>query len=73
MGAITLSMGLHFAILEIDVMSTVFQITTLNLEEWIAVLKISFPVIVIDEVLKFFARRITDVAVAVDPMAVDKK
>jgi len=69
MGAITLSMSLHFAILEIDVLSAVFQITPLNLEEWFAVLKISFPVILIDEVLKFIARRITDVAVAVDPMA----
>jgi len=73
LGAITLSMSLHFAILEIDFLSAVFQITPLNLEEWIAVLKISFPVILIDEVLKFLARRITDVAVAEDPMAADKK
>jgi len=73
MGAIALSMGLHFAILEIDFMSTVFQITPLNIEEWIAVLKISFPVIVIDEVLKLFARKLTDVAVASDPMTTDKK
>lgn len=38
----------------------VFQITPLNIEEWIAVLKISFPVILIDEVLKFIARKFTD-------------
>ena len=38
----------------------VFQITPLNLEEWFAVLKISFPVIVIDEVLKVVARKITE-------------
>jgi len=38
----------------------VFQITPLNLEEWFAVLKFSFPVIVIDEVLKIVARKITD-------------
>jgi len=73
LGAITLSMSLHFAILEIDFLSAVFQITPLNLEEWISVLKFSFPVILIDEVLKFLARRITDVAVAEDPMAADKK
>ena len=37
-----------------------FQITPLNLEEWFSVLKISFPVIVIDEVLKVVARKITE-------------
>ena len=39
---------------------TVFQITPLNLTEWMAVLKISFPVILIDETMKFIARKITD-------------
>jgi len=73
MGAITLSMTLHFCILEIDFLAAVFQITRLNVEEWIAVLKISFPVIFIDEILKFVARKFTDVAVAEDPMAVDNK
>ena len=38
----------------------IFQITPLNLEEWIAVMKISFPVILIDEVLKFIARKFAD-------------
>lgn len=37
-----------------------FQITPLSLEEWFAVLKISFPVILLDETLKFVARRFTD-------------
>ena len=37
-----------------------FQITPLNMEEWFAVLKISFPVIIMDETLKFVARRFTD-------------
>ena len=32
----------------------------LNLEEWFSVLKISFPVILIDEVLKVVARKITE-------------
>jgi len=61
MGAMALSMSLHFLILEVDVLSTVFQITPLNIEEWIAVLKISLPVILLDETLKFVARKITDV------------
>jgi Ca2+ transporting ATPase len=73
MAAITLSMSLHFLILEVDVLSTVFQITPLNLVEWFAVLKFSFPVILIDEVLKFIARKFTDVATAIDPMTEKNK
>jgi Ca2+ transporting ATPase len=61
-------MSLHFLILEVDFLSAVFQITPLNIEEWMAVLKISFPVVLLDETLKFTARKFTDVAVAADPM-----
>jgi len=60
LGAMVLSMCLHFVILEFDFLAAVFQITPLNLEEWMAVLKISFPVILLDETLKFVARRFTD-------------
>lgn len=49
-------MSLHFLILYVDIMSTIFQITPLSVAEWIAVLKISVPVILLDEVLKFIAR-----------------
>ncbi|XP_077995727.1 calcium-transporting ATPase sarcoplasmic/endoplasmic reticulum type-like isoform X2 [Glandiceps talaboti] len=59
--AIALSMSLHFVILYVDVMSMVFQITPLNFTEWMAVLKISIPVILLDETLKFVARRIAEV------------
>lgn len=38
----------------------VFQITPLNVTEWLVVLKISFPVILLDETLKFGARHLTD-------------
>lgn len=38
-------------------MATIFQITPLNFAEWMAVLKFSVPVILLDEVLKFVARR----------------
>lgn len=58
--AIGLSMTLHFMILYVEILSTVFQICPLTLEEWIAVLKISLPVILLDEVLKFFARKYSD-------------
>lgn len=54
--AIALSMSLHFLILYVDIMSTIFQITPLSVAEWFAVLKISIPVILLDEVLKFVAR-----------------
>ncbi|CAH1801315.1 unnamed protein product [Owenia fusiformis] len=70
--AILLSMSLHFMILYSKVFNTIFQITPLNGTEWAAVLKISFPVILLDECLKFVARKFTDVAEAVDPMAAKK-
>ncbi|KAI0747936.1 calcium-transporting ATPase [Daedaleopsis nitida] len=52
-GAIALSMALHVAILYIPVFTTLFAITPLNWTEWQAVLYISAPVVLIDEVLKF--------------------
>ena len=55
--SIALSMGLHFMILYVPFFRTLFQITPLNWEEWRAVLSISFPVIVIDEVLKWVSSR----------------
>lgn len=58
--AIVLSMSLHFIILYVDILSTVFQICPLSLEEWIAVLKISLPVLFMDETLKLIARKYTD-------------
>ncbi|ORX97427.1 Ca-transporting ATPase [Basidiobolus meristosporus CBS 931.73] len=54
--AIILSMFLHFVILYVPFFTTLFSITPLNLEEWWAVLWISFPVIIIDEVLKYISR-----------------
>lgn len=69
--AIALSMALHVAILYIPFftvsfillllgalltnLQTLFAITPLNWTEWSAVLYISFPVIIIDEVLKFIS------------------
>lgn len=35
----------------------VFQVTPLNGEEWLAVMKLSIPVVLIDETLKFVARK----------------
>uniref|UniRef100_A0A4D5R9Q6 Calcium-transporting ATPase n=1 Tax=Scolopendra viridis TaxID=118503 RepID=A0A4D5R9Q6_SCOVI len=58
--SIALSMTLHFVILYVEILSTVFQITPLNTEEWLAVMKISLPVVLLDETLKFVARKVAD-------------
>merc|ERR1712198_312826 len=60
-GAIALSMSLHFMILHVEMFNIVFQICPLDLSEWIAVMKISSPVILIDEALKWYARNYVDV------------
>jgi len=59
--AMGLSMGLHFVILYVDVLATIFQLSPLNFVEWMAVMKISFPVILLDELLKLIARKWIDV------------
>jgi len=53
--AITLSMALHFMILYVPFFTDLFAITPLNWLEWKAVLVISGPVIIIDEILKFIS------------------
>ncbi|XP_028680052.1 sarcoplasmic/endoplasmic reticulum calcium ATPase 2 [Erpetoichthys calabaricus] len=56
LGAICLSMSLHFLILYVEPLPLIFQITPLNVIQWLMVLKISLPVILLDELLKFAAR-----------------
>merc|ERR1711881_80221 len=56
--AITLSMALHFALLYTPILQTLFSILPLNWNEWQAVLVISAPVILIDELLKFIERQL---------------
>ncbi|PGH29276.1 calcium-translocating P-type ATPase, SERCA-type [[Emmonsia] crescens] len=58
--AVTLSMSLHFAILYVPFLQGLFSILPLDKKEWMAVLTISAPVIVIDEILKFVERRFYD-------------
>lgn len=55
--AIALSMALHFALLYIPVLQTLFSILPLNWMEWKAVLLLSAPVVLIDETLKLVERR----------------
>ena len=56
MGAIAISMLLHVAILYVPWLAAIFNVMPLSVHEWLAVINFSFPVILIDEVLKFFAR-----------------
>ncbi|PWA30762.1 hypothetical protein CCH79_00009226 [Gambusia affinis] len=55
-GAICLSMALHFLILYVDPLPMIFQIRPLSWTQWVVVLKLSLPVILMDEALKFLAR-----------------
>ncbi|KAI1827969.1 putative calcium P-type ATPase [Xylaria intraflava] len=54
--AIALSMALHFALLYTPFLQTLFSVLPLNWTEWKAVLVMSAPVILIDEVLKTIER-----------------
>ncbi|XP_025416384.1 calcium-transporting ATPase sarcoplasmic/endoplasmic reticulum type isoform X3 [Sipha flava] len=65
-GSMLLSFTLHFVILHVDILSTVFQVTPLTFDEWITVMKFSVPVVLLDETLKFVARRFADVPTAVE-------
>ncbi|XP_015676530.1 sarcoplasmic/endoplasmic reticulum calcium ATPase 1-like [Protobothrops mucrosquamatus] len=56
LGSICLSMSLHFVILYVDPLPMIFKLTHLDLHHWLMVLKISLPVIFLDECLKFVAR-----------------
>ena len=55
-GAIAASFLAHFMILYIPPLATVFSVAPLTWREWKLVLMFSFPVIMIDEVLKLVGR-----------------
>ncbi|KAF4384516.1 hypothetical protein F8388_003823 [Cannabis sativa] len=54
--AMTVSFGLHCLILYVPFLANVFGIVPLNSNEWLLVILMSAPVILIDEVLKFVGR-----------------
>ena len=54
--AIANSIVLHAVIVYVPFLNEIFSIHAMNTQEWILVFAFSFPVILIDEVLKFFGR-----------------
>jgi len=54
--ACAVSIGLHFVILYVPVLAKIFSIHALTSYEWYLVFAFSFPVIIIDEILKVFGR-----------------
>lgn len=54
--AMSVSFGLHFLILYVPFLAQVFGIVPLSFNEWLLVLAVAFPVILIDEILKFIGR-----------------
>ncbi|KAK4793756.1 hypothetical protein SAY86_024191 [Trapa natans] len=58
--AMSTSFGLHFLILYVPFLAQVFGIVPLSFNEWLLVLAMAFPVILIDEVLKFVGRCTSD-------------
>jgi len=54
--AITLSTAVHMMIMYVPWMATLFQITALDTQDWLVIVLFSFPVIVLDEILKCVGR-----------------
>jgi len=58
--AIAASIGLHYMILYVPWLATIFSIAPLNFKEWVIVYMFSVPVILVDEVLKIFGRQFNE-------------
>jgi len=71
--AIFASIGCHIFILYVPFMNQIFGIVPLNLKEWYLVLAFSAPVILIDEILKFFGRIMNEKELRTRMEALEKK
>ena len=56
LGAIALSILLHLGILYIPPLALMFSVTELSKKEWMAIMVLSFPVVILDEILKYITR-----------------
>ena len=54
--AIAWSIGCHMIIVYIPIFAKIFGIAAMNAQEWWLVFAFSFPVILLDEILKIFGR-----------------
>jgi magnesium-transporting ATPase (P-type) len=66
------SVMLHFMILYVPFFEKIFGTVPLTQNDWIIVLAVSAPVVVLDEVLKFFSRMRTNNALASRPHRKEK-
>jgi Ca2+ transporting ATPase len=57
-GAVSLSMIIHIVIVYAKPLQVIFGVTAIGYEEWMAILGFSLPILVIEEILKFFGRNI---------------
>ncbi|KAF4389826.1 hypothetical protein F8388_009959 [Cannabis sativa] len=71
--AMSVSFGLHFLILYVPFLAQVFGIVPLSLNEWLLVLMVALPVILIDEILKFIGRCTSDWRYAVTRKTTKRK
>ncbi|WOL05686.1 hypothetical protein Cni_G14415 [Canna indica] len=55
--AMLVSFGLHFVILYVPFLASIFGIVPLSMNEWLLVILVSAPVVLIDEVLKYVGRK----------------
>ncbi|GIL89579.1 hypothetical protein Vretimale_1863 [Volvox reticuliferus] len=58
LGAIATSMALHFFILHVPPAAALFGVSALSSREWLAVLVLSAPVVLLDEVMKWISRSV---------------
>jgi len=64
-----MSLALHFVILYVPILATIFQITPLDSLEWTWVMYLSVPVIFMDEIMKIAARSMNAAARAAERKA----
>jgi Ca2+-transporting ATPase len=62
--ATAVSIGIHFVVLYVPWLTKIFSVMPLTVHDWKLVMAFSFPVIIIDEILKIFGRMFNSTAAA---------